>query len=60
MNNDEYCSVIDVAQALKVGWGEVYEMMKSGELETTQFGDRRLIKIDSVNALIESATDSAE
>lgn len=48
-------SVTDAAKALNLGRTSIYELMKSGALESVKLGSRRLIKAESVRRLIENA-----
>ena len=46
------CSVKDALSASGLGTTKLYELMKSGELESTLVGDRRLIKVRSLLKLL--------
>lgn len=41
--------------ALGLGNTKIYELISSGKLETIKIGRRRLIKTDSIRALVEAA-----
>ena len=45
-----FCSVPEAASALGVGRSMIYELMKSGELESTNIRSRRLIPVEGVKA----------
>lgn len=45
-------SIPDAATALSVGRTTVYELMRSGQLETRKMGRRRLITADSLRRLV--------
>jgi excisionase family DNA binding protein len=46
-------SIPDAATALSVGRTTIYELMRSGHLETRKMGRRRLIKAESLRRLVE-------
>jgi excisionase family DNA binding protein len=46
-------SVQEAAQTLSVGRTSIYQLIKSGELETMKLGRRRLITIQSLRRLTE-------
>ena len=46
-------SISDTAKVLNLGRTSIYELIKTGKLETVKFGSRRLIKATSVRALVE-------
>jgi excisionase family DNA binding protein len=50
------CSVNDAARMLGIGRTKVYDMLAKGHLASMQIGTRRLVKIDSIKALIDRAT----
>jgi excisionase family DNA binding protein len=50
------CSVNEAAQMLGIGRTKIYDMLSKGDLASMQIGTRRLVKIDSIKALIERAT----
>jgi excisionase family DNA binding protein len=56
MERQYLCSVPDAARMLGIGKTKFYEMLKSGEIASMQIGKRRLVRIDSIKALIERAT----
>lgn len=53
------CSVLDAAKLLGIGRTKIYDMLAKGELMSMQIGTRRLVKVDSIKALIERATGGA-
>lgn len=53
------CSVNDAAQMLGIGRTKLYEMLSTGQLASMQIGTRRLVKVESIKALIERATGGA-
>lgn len=58
--NDKYlCSVADAARMLGVGRTKLYDMLAKGELLSMRIGTRRLVKVESIKALIERATGGA-
>ncbi|QNG44844.1 helix-turn-helix domain-containing protein [Sphingobium yanoikuyae] len=57
--NSMLCSVNDAAQMLGIGRTKIYDMLSKGDLASMQIGTRRLVKIDSIKALIERATGGA-
>jgi excisionase family DNA binding protein len=46
-------SILDAATALSVGRTTIYELMRSGQLETRKMGRRRLITAESLRRLVE-------
>jgi excisionase family DNA binding protein len=46
-------SIPDAAKALSVGRTTVYELMRSGQLETRKMGRRRLITAESLRRLVD-------
>ncbi|WP_029547826.1 helix-turn-helix domain-containing protein [Sphingobium yanoikuyae] len=57
--NNILCSVNDAARMLGIGRTKIYDMLSKGDLASMQIGTRRLVKIDSIKALIERATGGA-
>ena len=49
------CSVDDASEASGLGRSTLYNKMKSGELEWTKIGARRLIKVPSLLRLLGTA-----
>lgn len=47
-------SVQEAARTLSVGRTSIYQLIKSGELETMKLGRRRLITIQSLRRLTEA------
>lgn len=45
-------SITDAAKALSLGRTSIYELMRSGELETRKMGRRRLITAESLRRLV--------
>ena len=45
-------SIPDAAKALSIGRTSIYELMRSGQLETRKMGRRRLITADSLRRLV--------
>jgi excisionase family DNA binding protein len=46
-------SIPDAATALSLGRTSIYELMRSGQLETRKMGRRRLITAESLRRLVE-------
>lgn len=46
-------SISEAAKALSLGRTSIYELMRSGQLETRKMGRRRLITADSLRRLVE-------
>ena len=46
-------SIPDAAKALSVGRTTVYELMRSGQLDTCKMGRRRLITAESLRRLVD-------
>jgi len=59
MNEQHLCSVNDAARMLAVGRTKLYDMLAKGELLSMRIGTRRLVKVESIKALIERATGGA-
>jgi len=47
-------SIPDAVTALSVGRTTVYELMRSGQLDTRKMGRRRLITAESLRRLVEN------
>jgi excisionase family DNA binding protein len=47
-------SITGAAKALGLGRTSIYELIKSGRLETVKFGRRNLIKTASIRRLIDA------
>lgn len=45
-------TVSGARQATGLGQTKIYELINSGQLETVKIGRRRLIKMDSIRALL--------
>jgi excisionase family DNA binding protein len=50
------CGVPEAAKALGLGRSKVYELIADKRLETVTIGRRRLVRVDSVRALADTAT----
>lgn len=48
-------SIPETAKALSLGRSKVYELIGEGRLDAVCIGRRRLIKADSVRALVDAA-----
>jgi excisionase family DNA binding protein len=59
MDKQYLCSVADAARMLGVGRTKLYDMLAKGELLSMRIGTRRLVKVESIKALIERATGGA-
>lgn len=46
-------SIPDAAKALSLGRTSIYELMRSGQLETRKMGRRRLITAESLRRLVD-------
>jgi excisionase family DNA binding protein len=46
------CSVPDAAHALSISRSKTYELISQGRLLTVTIGRRRLVRLDSVNAIV--------
>ncbi|WP_245738974.1 helix-turn-helix domain-containing protein [Sphingomonas rubra] len=44
--------ISDAAKALGLGRSKTYELIAAGRLETVAIGRRRLVKVDSLKALV--------
>ncbi len=49
------CSVADAARSLGIGKTKAYELISDCQLETVTIGTRRLVKVASINRLVEQA-----
>lgn len=45
------CSIPDAATALSISRSKTYELISQGKLLTVTIGRRRLVRLDSVNAI---------
>ena len=59
MQNIHLCSVSDAAKMLGLGRTKIYDMLAKGQILSMRIGSRRLVKVDSIKALIERATGGA-
>lgn len=59
MNEPCLCSVSDAARMLGIGRTKLYDMIAKGEIMSMQIGTRRLVKVASIQALIERLTGGA-
>ncbi len=59
MEDPYLCSIPHAARMLAIGRTKAYDMINKGELLSIQIGKRRLVKVDSIKALIERATGGA-
>ncbi len=48
-------SIPDAGKALGLGRSKVYNLIDEGRLETVHIGRRRLVRVESVKALVEKA-----
>lgn len=46
-------SITDAAKALSLGRTSIYELMRSGQLDTRKMGRRRLITAESLRRLVD-------
>lgn len=46
-----FVSITDAAKALSIGRTSIYELIRSGELQTRKMGRRRLVLADSLRRL---------
>jgi len=51
MENRLLLSIIEAAEALRISRSKTYELMNEGKLRTVTIGRRRLVSVDSVQAL---------
>lgn len=56
---DRLCSIRETSQTLGVGRTFTYGLIRQGRLKTVKLGRRTLVKVDSINALIEGQTGGA-
>lgn len=50
------CSIADAARILGIGKTKTYELIGEEQLECITIGTRRLVKVSSINRLVEAAT----
>lgn len=53
MQNIHLCSVSDAAKMLGLGRTKIYDMLAKGQILSMRIGSRRLVKVESIKALIE-------
>ena len=58
-NEPLLCPVGEAARLLGLGRTKTYELLATGDLASIQIGTRRLVKMESIRALIERATGGA-
>jgi excisionase family DNA binding protein len=49
------CSVADAAKSVGVCRATIYNWMREGRLSTSRVGRRRLVRVESLRALVEAA-----
>ncbi|WP_374294514.1 helix-turn-helix domain-containing protein [Sphingomonas sp.] len=49
------CSVNDAARAIGIGRVTLYKLMTEGKIDSVLVGRRRLVKVESIRALVEAA-----
>jgi excisionase family DNA binding protein len=59
MPNPLLYSISDASTALGIGRTKIYEMLANGELSSVQIGTRRLVKAESMRALVDRASGGA-
>ena len=52
-------SISDAAKAIGCGRSKIYQMIQSRQLVSVRLGGRRLVRVDSIRALIDSITEVA-
>lgn len=50
------CSIADTARILGIGKTKTYELIADQTLECVTIGARRLVKVSSINELVEAGT----
>jgi len=50
------CSIADAARVLGIGKTKTYELISESQLECVTIGSRRLVKVASINRLVEAAS----
>jgi len=50
------CSIADAAHILGIGKTKTYELIADNQLVCVTIGTRRLVKVASINRLVEAAT----
>lgn len=53
MNDHYLCSVSEAAKMLGLGRTKIYDMLAKGQISSMRIGSRRLVKVESIKALIE-------
>lgn len=53
-----FCSIRQAASALGVGRSKAYELMNAGAFETVKIGNRRLVRIDSVEKFAKTLVEA--
>ncbi|MGJ8586506.1 MAG: helix-turn-helix domain-containing protein [Marinosulfonomonas sp.] len=53
-------SIAEAGQMLGLGRSKIYEMINGGQLVTMHIGRRRLVKIDSIKALVEQSEEAVD
>ena len=56
MEHQFLCSISEAAKLLSIGRTKIYEMLARDEISSVQIGTRRLIKVESLRALIDRAS----
>lgn len=50
------CSIADAARSLGIGKTKTYELISANALECVTIGTRRLVKVASINKLVDAGT----
>ncbi len=48
-------TILGAKEALGIGHTKIYELIASGDLQTIKVGRRRLVRTDSIRALVDQA-----
>jgi excisionase family DNA binding protein len=54
--NPVLCSIADAAKILGIGKTKTYELIADDQLECVTIGTRRLVKVASINKLVDAAS----
>lgn len=59
MRNQMLCSIAEASTTLGIGRTKLYQLLANGQLASLHIGTRRLVKVDSIKALLEGSNGGA-
>jgi len=59
MDEQILCSIADASRILGIGRTKTYDLLRDGHLTSMQIGSRRLVRVDSIKALVAASGGAA-